>query len=895
VPLADAHGNSAVPAGAASALVSATGATQTWDYDADGNLIQTVTPNGRTIDYAVDALNRTTSETVSSPQAGEISAVAYQHDGNGSVTQVKETIGGATRTATRTYDPFDRLNTATDVHGKALVYAYDAVGNRTSVTDTTDPANPQTITAWTYDALNHNVAVTADNAGTTITYFPSGRVHILTRPDGSTSTTEYDAAGRIASIVHASAGTEIAHERYDYDLDGNRWHQYESNGPLTNGEQTTTYTYDAADRLTDVLAPERTTHYTLDPTGNRTEEQIKDGTNTLIGDSTQTYNEREQLVSRNDAVSHLQVSLTWDADGNTATQTDATGTSTYSYDAHDRMLGLVQGSGGTPLTFDYQDDGLRIAKHQGAAETRYEYDQNSLLAETNAIGNVLVRYHYSDQQLLSRTETSGAPQTRHYLDDALNTPIATDNQGAIDSRTRYDAWGEVISQQGQGGAVTQASTDGTSAQLLTTDNQDIGFTGYLKDQETGLYYAKARYYDPRIARFTTQDPEEGNAMQPPSLHRYLYAYANPTVYTDPTGKYGIFFDGTWNDDRPETIATQHQTNVYRLRELYEGKRDYQIGVGTNWYTSKLCGATGCGAKRRVEKAYKDLKDFYNSDYAKKLRTNDPARWEKERQIDVFGFSRGSSEVREFANVLRERGIPDESQPYQVKVRDPETGRERAVARFKKFANVDVRFLGVFDTVPARGDPYHSIDMGWDLSVDPKFVRQGRQAMGVDEFRSAFDLYSFKTAPDAVLPSNLVEKWFRGAHSDIGGGYAPGDDGRSNALARVTLNWMYEQAKQAGVPLQDLSVEDMVLPAMNGMSEADVEKNLVHDSRTGITGFLDKLENRQKRTVYYTGGGKEELTREQMIKRMHDQDQSKAERVKESSQGQLILEPLENGP
>jgi RHS repeat-associated protein len=147
-----------------------------------------------------------------------------------------------------------------------------------------------------------------------------------------------------------------------------------------------------------------------------------------------------------------------------------------------------------------------------------------------------VRYHYSDQQLLSRTETSGAPQTRHYLDDALNTPIATDNQGAIDSRTRYDAWGEVISQQGQGGAVTQASTDGTEAQLLTTDNQDIGFTGYLKDSESGLYYVKARYYDPRIARFTTQDPEEGNAMQPPSLHRYLYAFANPLRYVDPSGR-----------------------------------------------------------------------------------------------------------------------------------------------------------------------------------------------------------------------------------------------------------------------------------------------------------------------------------------------------------------------
>ncbi len=121
----------------------------------------------------------------------------------------------------------------------------------------------------------------------------------------------------------------------------------------------------------------------------------------------------------------------------------------------------------------------------------------------------------------------------------------------MDSRTKYDAWGEITAQQGTGGAVTTPDPDGSYADLLTTDNQDIGFTGYLKDSESGFYYAKARYYDPRIARFTTEDPEEGKAMNPPSLHRYLYAYANPTVYLDPTGKIEWLANGaneisSWN-------------------------------------------------------------------------------------------------------------------------------------------------------------------------------------------------------------------------------------------------------------------------------------------------------------------------------------------------------------
>lgn len=74
------------------------------------------------------------------------------------------------------------------------------------------------------------------------------------------------------------------------------------------------------------------------------------------------------------------------------------------------------------------------------------------------------------------------------------------------------------------------------ASLLNGDEQPFGFAGYVKDPEAGLYYAKARYYDPAVGRFTNEDPFAGNDLEPPSLHRYLYAYANPTTYVDPTGR-----------------------------------------------------------------------------------------------------------------------------------------------------------------------------------------------------------------------------------------------------------------------------------------------------------------------------------------------------------------------
>jgi RHS repeat-associated protein len=61
------------------------------------------------------------------------------------------------------------------------------------------------------------------------------------------------------------------------------------------------------------------------------------------------------------------------------------------------------------------------------------------------------------------------------------------------------------------------------------------FTGHVFEAETGLYYARARYFDPKLGRFLTQDSFLGQIDEPPSLHRYLYAANRPTFYVDPTG------------------------------------------------------------------------------------------------------------------------------------------------------------------------------------------------------------------------------------------------------------------------------------------------------------------------------------------------------------------------
>ncbi|MDC8013741.1 RHS repeat-associated core domain-containing protein [Tahibacter soli] len=507
------------------------GAAYVWKYDADGNQMSIDTPNGRTIATTYDALNRALTTTYSGAGPNEASQTVRHYDGNANVTSVAETIGGDTRTETRRYDAFDRVERVVDAYGRSVDYRYDAVGNRTHLVDH-DGAE----TVWGYDDLNRNTAITVPGQGTTAqTQTKAGKLASITRPDGSKSEYAYDDAGRIESIAHTKAGETIASYAYRYDLNGNRIEQKETNGGTTNGEAITAYRYDDADRLDRVTEPERVTNYVLDAVGNRTRETAT-ANGQPVSDSILGYNARDQLTSRADAVANVNVVQTYDDSGNLKTQTGNGVLRTYDYDARDRMTQMQEGAN-APLTFDYDAQGMRLAKSQGTQTTKYQYDQTSLLAETNAIGNTLSRYHYSATQLIGETKAGTTPQQRHYLLDALRSPIALlTQQGAVSARTRYDAWGEVIAQQGTSGQVVTPLRDQANANLVAMDEQPVGFTGYIKDSESGLYYAKARYYDPAVARFATEDPAHGADLEPPSLHRYLYAYANPTVYVDRSGR-----------------------------------------------------------------------------------------------------------------------------------------------------------------------------------------------------------------------------------------------------------------------------------------------------------------------------------------------------------------------
>jgi RHS repeat-associated protein len=212
---------------------------------------------------------------------------------------------------------------------------------------------------------------------------------------------------------------------------------------------------------------------------------------------------------------------TYDDDGNTRTRSDGVGMDTYAYDFENHMTRAVVGIG-TPGTIDfaYDADGLRVARTAAGTTTTFLFDRNRDLAQVlvERTGAAAVTYTYGDDLIAMTQPGIGA---RYYaFDGQASTRQLTSAAGAVTDTYTYDAFGDLL-----------AATGGTPNAHL--------FDGQALDANTGFYYLRARWYAHATGRFTTADPADGDTFDPGSLHRYLYAKADPVNNHDPTGLWNI--------------------------------------------------------------------------------------------------------------------------------------------------------------------------------------------------------------------------------------------------------------------------------------------------------------------------------------------------------------------
>ena len=196
-----------------------------------------------------------------------------------------------------------------------------------------------------------------------------------------------------------------------------------------------------------------------------------------------------------------------DPNGNLTTKTEGTDNWTYEWNANNQ-LSRVTKNGVEQVRFSYDPMGRRVEKIAGGVTTAYAYEGSNVLRETRG-GSTLKYVHgrLVDEPLAVE---DGGQATYLHADGLGSVVKGTNSAGAVTLVREYDAWGNLGSGSDQAG---------------------FAYTGREWDPEIGLYYYRARYYDPRAARFVSEDPIGFKG----GLNLYGYVDDDPVNWADPSG------------------------------------------------------------------------------------------------------------------------------------------------------------------------------------------------------------------------------------------------------------------------------------------------------------------------------------------------------------------------
>jgi RHS repeat-associated protein len=179
--------------------------------------------------------------------------------------------------------------------------------------------------------------------------------------------------------------------------------------------------------------------------------------------------------------------------------------------------------------YTYDAEGLRIGKESGSAKTGYLYENGNILLETDGKNHVTAKNIWGNR-LIERDADDTSYSYR--FDGHGDITALTDKLGAVLKDYAYDPYGNDTTTTNRAPEFAKGTYNKHAEKEY---NNPFRYCGEYYDLSSGTYYLRARYYDPTIGRFLSEDMYRGNATDPLSLNLYSYCEGNPVVYSDPTG------------------------------------------------------------------------------------------------------------------------------------------------------------------------------------------------------------------------------------------------------------------------------------------------------------------------------------------------------------------------
>ncbi len=474
--------------------IDALGGARTFDYDGH-DLTRVTDRNGRVRELERDALGRVVAETWS--EGGDaVRTTRYGYDAFGDLVDVRDPDGDyhLAYDAVGRVVSVDSTGTGPDV---SLEYTRDVMGEIRSITDGSgvsagferNGSSQPTRVTWSgggVDPLRLDLGYDANGRPIAVDRFAG------TAPAGTTRMA-YDTGGRPTSILHrAPDGSELARHELTFGPT-NRVARWQEGGSIS------TYETDAFGQLTHADHTHGSDEaYSYGANGNRAEWEV-DRANRVLSDGTYRY--------------------AYDAEGNRIARVHiASGAITeHEYDHDNRIVRTrtrdADGGLDHDIAYRYDAFGRRIARIVDGVATYTQYTGGNAWADYDEEGTPTDRYlagESLDELWARHREGAG---NEHYLRDHLGSVRqVVDPRGEIVARGDYDSFGRSL---------------GTSG--------DLGryrFTGREHEAETGLYYHRARYYDPSMGQFLSEDPLGFGAGD---LNTRRYVGNGPLDATDPTG------------------------------------------------------------------------------------------------------------------------------------------------------------------------------------------------------------------------------------------------------------------------------------------------------------------------------------------------------------------------